>query len=69
MLGEAYDAVAAVADKLALGNARRVDTLEELLATCETISLHVDGRPSNKNLFGAREFAMMRPRSTGSPQS
>lgn len=52
-----------VADKLALGNARRVDTLEELLASCETISLHVDGRPSNKNLFGAREFAMMRPRS------
>ena len=52
-----------VVDKLALGNARRVDSLDELLAEAETISLHVDGRASNKNLFGAAEFAKMRPRS------
>lgn len=52
-----------VVDKLALGNARRVDSLDELLATCETISLHVDGREENRNLFGEAEFAMMRPRS------
>jgi D-3-phosphoglycerate dehydrogenase / 2-oxoglutarate reductase len=52
-----------VADKLALGNARRCDSLEELLREAETVSLHVDGRPGNAGLFGADEFAKMRPRS------
>lgn len=51
-----------VLDKLALGNAKRCNTLEELLETCETISLHVDGRPENKNFFGEREFDLMRNR-------
>ncbi|AQP49250.1 D-3-phosphoglycerate dehydrogenase [Tessaracoccus aquimaris] len=51
-----------VVDRLALGNARRVDSLDELLEQAETISLHVDGRATNKNLFGAAEFAKMRPR-------
>ena len=52
-----------VADKLALGNARRCNSLEELLSEAETVSLHVDGRPGNAGLFGADEFAKMRPRS------
>ncbi|HHW51547.1 MAG TPA: phosphoglycerate dehydrogenase [Pseudoclavibacter sp.] len=52
-----------IAEKLALGNAERVDTLEELLERAEVITLHVDGRASNKNLFSEREFALMRPRS------
>jgi D-3-phosphoglycerate dehydrogenase len=52
-----------VADKLALGNARRCDSLDELLAEAETVSLHVDGRAGNAGLFGAEEFAKMRPRS------
>jgi D-3-phosphoglycerate dehydrogenase len=52
-----------VADKLALGNARRCETLDELLAEAETVSLHVDGRPGNAGLFGAAEFDKMRPRS------
>ena len=52
-----------VVDKLALGNATRCASLDELLATCETISLHVDGRPGNKGFFGEAEFAKMRPRS------
>jgi D-3-phosphoglycerate dehydrogenase len=52
-----------VADKLALGNARRCDSLDELLREAETVSLHVDGRPGNAGLFGAEEFAKMRPRS------
>ncbi len=51
-----------VVDKLAMGNAKRVDSLDELLATCETISVHVDGRPENTNLFGEAEFGRMRPR-------
>ncbi len=52
-----------VADKLALGNARRCDSLEQLLTEAETVSLHVDGRAGNAGLFGAEQFAMMRPRS------
>jgi D-3-phosphoglycerate dehydrogenase len=52
-----------VADKLALGNAQRCDTLDELLAVAETVSLHVDGRPGNAGFFGAEQFARMRPRS------
>ena len=52
-----------VADKLALGNARRCDSLDELLAEAETVTLHVDGRAGNAGLFGAEEFAKMRPRS------
>jgi D-3-phosphoglycerate dehydrogenase len=52
-----------IADKLALGNAQRCDSLEELLGKAETISLHVDGRPGNAGLFGAEQFALMKPRS------
>ena len=49
-----------VADKLALGNARRCSTLRELLESVETVTLHVDGRPDNRGLFGAGEFDQMR---------
>ena len=52
-----------VADKLALGNARRCGSLDELLAEAETVTLHVDGRAGNAGLFGAEQFATMRPRS------
>jgi D-3-phosphoglycerate dehydrogenase len=52
-----------VADKLALGNAQRCSSLEELLSVAETVTLHVDGRPGNAGLFGAEQFAQMRPRS------
>jgi D-3-phosphoglycerate dehydrogenase len=52
-----------VADKLALGNAQRCDSMDELLAVAETVSLHVDGRAGNAGLFGAEQFARMRPRS------
>ncbi|RBY90242.1 phosphoglycerate dehydrogenase [Blastococcus sp. TBT05-19] len=50
-------------DKLALGNAQRCDTLDELLERAETVSLHVDGRGGNAGMFGAEQFARMRPRS------
>lgn len=50
-------------DKLALGNARRCSSLEELLDTVETVTLHVDGRERNAGIFGAEQFARMRPRS------
>ena len=49
------------ADKLALGNARRCGTLDELLAESDVVTLHVDGRVSNSSLFGEEQFARMRP--------
>ncbi|WP_265523317.1 phosphoglycerate dehydrogenase [Oerskovia flava] len=49
------------AEKLALGNARRMDTLDELLETADVVTLHVDGRSGNAGLFGAKQFARMRP--------
>ncbi len=51
------------ADRLAHGNARRVSTLDELLAESDVVTLHVDGRPGNAGLFGAEQFARMKPRS------
>ncbi len=51
-----YDTV----DKLALGNARRCATLDELLAVADIVTLHVDGRPGNAGLFGAKQFAAMK---------
>src|ERR687885_731124 len=50
-------------DKLALGNAEACGSLEELLERAETVTLHVDGRAGNAGLFGAEQFARMRPRS------
>jgi D-3-phosphoglycerate dehydrogenase / 2-oxoglutarate reductase len=49
------------ADKLALGNARRCVSLDELLEVSDVVSLHVDGRPSNSSFFGEKEFSQMRP--------
>ena len=51
------------ADRLAHGNAQRMKTLEELLEKADVVSLHVDGRPGNAGLFGAEQFARMKPRS------
>jgi D-3-phosphoglycerate dehydrogenase len=50
-------------EKLALGNARRCSSLEELLDTVETVTLHVDGRGGNAGIFGRDQLARMRPRS------
>jgi D-3-phosphoglycerate dehydrogenase / 2-oxoglutarate reductase len=49
-----------VAEKLSLGNARRVP-LEELLRTSNVVTVHVDGRESNRNFIGERELALMKP--------
>lgn len=51
------------ADRLAHGNARRVPTLDALLEQADIVSIHVDGRPGNAGLFGAEQFARMKPRS------
>ena len=44
---------------LARGNARSV-SFRELLETADVVTRHVDGKPQNKNLFGADEFAAMK---------
>ena len=49
------------ADKLALGNAERCGSMQELLETSDVVTLHVDGRPGNLGFFGAEQFAQMRP--------
>jgi D-3-phosphoglycerate dehydrogenase len=49
------------ADKLALGNARRCASLNEVLEQADVVTLHVDGRPGNSGFFGADEFSRMRP--------
>jgi D-3-phosphoglycerate dehydrogenase / 2-oxoglutarate reductase len=51
------------ADRLAHGNARKVESLDDLLAEADVVTLHVDGRPGNAGLFGADQFAKMKPRS------
>ena len=50
-----------LAERLALGNARRMRSLDDLLAESDVISLHVDGRRENTNIFGAAEFSKMKP--------
>lgn len=49
-----------VIEKLALGNATKMDSLDELLLTCDVISLHVDGRKENKNLINEKKIALMK---------
>ncbi|MCS6823129.1 MAG: phosphoglycerate dehydrogenase [Cytophagaceae bacterium] len=49
-----------IVEKLQLGNAKKCHTLEELLQKVDVISLHVDGRPSNKNMITTRHFDMMK---------
>jgi D-3-phosphoglycerate dehydrogenase len=48
-----------VAEKLSLGNARKV-SLEELLSTSDVITSHIDGRASNAGFFGEQAFAQMK---------
>lgn len=49
-----------ISEKLPLGNAQQVFSLRELLKRAEIITIHVDGRKSNRNLIGEREFGMMK---------
>lgn len=51
-----YDLV----EKLALGNATKCDTIEELLSIADVVSLHIDGRPENGNFFLREHFQMMK---------
>jgi D-3-phosphoglycerate dehydrogenase / 2-oxoglutarate reductase len=51
-----YDLV----DKMPIGNARKCRSMEEVFKVADVVSLHIDGRKSNTNLIGAREFEQMK---------
>lgn len=51
-----YDA----AERLALGNATQMPTMESVLREADVVSVHVDGHESNTNLIGRKEFALMK---------
>lgn len=46
--------------KLPLGNAQQVGTLEELLSSCDVISLHVPENESTKDLISAERIAQLK---------
>ena len=49
-----------LSERLALGNARRLRSLDDLLAQSDVVSLHVDGRESNTALIGAAQLSRMK---------
>lgn len=49
-----------IEEKLAMGNAHRCDTLNELLEQSDAVTLHVDGRKSNTGFFSEDQFAHMK---------
>ncbi|MBW3091891.1 phosphoglycerate dehydrogenase [Bifidobacterium sp. 82T10] len=49
-----------IEEKLAMGNAQRCETLDELLEQSDAVTLHVDGRKSNTGFFGEDQFAHMK---------
>ncbi len=49
-----------IEDKLPLGNAQQVHSLELLLAQADVVSLHVPETPQTKDMIGAAEFAAMK---------
>lgn len=51
-----YDVVA----KLPIGNAKQVDSMEELLGLVDVVSLHVPETPATKWMFKAEQFAQMK---------
>ncbi|PKQ25701.1 MAG: phosphoglycerate dehydrogenase [Actinobacteria bacterium HGW-Actinobacteria-4] len=48
------------AEKLALGNATRMPSLESLLQASDIVTLHVDGRTGNSGIFGQHQFDLMK---------
>ena len=52
-----------VENKLPLGNAQQIRTLEELLSTCDVISLHVPENYSTKNLMSKERIEQLKQNS------
>ncbi|SEK44435.1 D-3-phosphoglycerate dehydrogenase [Maribacter orientalis] len=49
-----------VDDKLALGNAVKCGTLEDLLNVSDVVTLHIDDNKANRNFIGEREIKQMK---------
>jgi D-3-phosphoglycerate dehydrogenase len=49
-----------VDEQLALGNATKCSSIEEVLKVADFVSLHVDDNKANTNLFNAERFAQMK---------
>ncbi|HHE3619322.1 phosphoglycerate dehydrogenase [Pasteurella multocida] len=49
-----------IENKLPLGNAQQLRTLEELLSSCDVVSLHVPENASTKNLISAERIAQLK---------
>lgn len=49
-----------IIDKLALGNAKKCNSLTELLRVSDVVSIHVDGREENTALIGKRELKALK---------
>lgn len=49
-----------IVDKMPIGNAKKCRSLEEVLRVSDVVSMHIDGRKENTNVFGKREFEMMK---------
>ena len=47
-------------DKLAIGNAVRCETLEDLLNVSDVVTLHIDDNKANQNFIGEREIKQMK---------
>ena len=47
-------------DVIRVGNAEAKTSMEEVLREADIISMHVDGRPKNRNLISEDQFKMMR---------
>lgn len=52
-----------IIEKLQVGNAKKCNTLDELLSSVDIVTLHVDGRKENTNLIAEREIALMKDNS------
>ncbi len=50
-----------IVDKLSIGNATRMKSLDDILRIADVITVHVDGTPANAKLIGARELDLMKP--------
>lgn len=49
-----------IESKLPLGNAKQIESLSEMLAMADVVSLHVPETPSTQNMFGAAELDAMK---------
>ena len=47
-------------ERQTIGNAVKCQSMNELFALADVVSLHVDGRPENENMIGEKEISQMR---------